>query len=78
MCINKIENFSNSARLFYTNEEVSKYNYEHLRHLNEQIAEHSTERSSRMSPQEMYGLQPKLFIAKKAKVMLTMNLWASA
>ena len=35
-------------------------------------------KQERSPPEEMSGLQPTIFIAKGAKVMLTMNLWTDA
>ncbi|CAB4012589.1 ATP-dependent DNA helicase PIF1 [Paramuricea clavata] len=63
------------------NDEVAKYNYEHLVKLNTPIAEiharHSSDDAKRVSSQDMLGLHPFILISKGAKVMLTMNLWAS-
>ena len=80
--ITQLDEFKNVTRLYYTNEEVAKYNYDCLTELKEPIAnvdaKHSSEQAKKISPQEIFGLQPKLLIARGARVMLTMNLWPSA
>ena len=38
-------------------------------------ARHSSAAAKRLSSDEMSGLQPVIYLAKHAKVMLTMNLW---
>lgn len=79
--LSDIEQFKDVTRLYYTNAEVATYNYDCLVKLKQPIAEihskHSSEQAKKISPQEMLHLQPKLFIAKGARVMLTMNLWPS-
>ena len=40
-------------------------------------AKRSSSQAAKISPQEMYGLEPTLLILKGALVMLTMNLWPS-
>ena len=79
--ISNLEEFQQSIRLFYSNDEVAKFNYDHLLDLKQPIAQinarHSTNKA-KVIAQDMYGLQPTLLIAKKARVMLTMNLWPSA
>lgn len=65
------ELFSDAMR-FYSNEEVAKYNYEHLIQLNQPIAKidarHSSNKVKSISPQEMYGLQPTILITKGTRV----------
>ncbi|CAB3977885.1 ATP-dependent DNA helicase PIF1 [Paramuricea clavata] len=78
-----IDCFQDSTRLFYSNEEVAKFNYDHyLLDLKQPIAQvnarHSTNKAKGINSQDMHGLQPTLLICKKARVMLTMNLWPSA
>ncbi|XP_068723547.1 ATP-dependent DNA helicase pif1-like [Montipora capricornis] len=69
------------TRLYYSNDEVAKYNYYRLLELKQPIAEvfakHSCVEGKNISAQQMLGLQPKLLVAKGARVMLTMNLWPS-
>lgn len=76
-----IDQFYTATRLFYTNEEVATFNYSSLSQLKQPIAKieakHSSSKAAKISPQEMYGLEPTLLILKDALVMLTMNLWPS-
>lgn len=78
---NNIDQFYSATRLFYTNGEVATFNYSSLLQLKQPIAKIKAKRSSsqaaKISPQEMYGLEPTLLILKEALVMLTMNLWPS-
>ena len=71
--------FKEATRLFYSNEEVAKSNYEKLIQLNQPIAQiqarHSSNKSKSVTSQDMSGLQPTFCIAKNARVMLTANLW---
>ena len=79
--VSNIDDFSSATRLYYSNKEVAKYNYDHLVKLNTPIAEtharHSSNDARHVSPQDMLGLHPFILTSKGAKVMLTMNLWAS-
>ena len=79
--IENIEHFKDATRMYYSNEQVAKYNYEELTLLKQPVAQinarHSTSKARTISSQEMYGLEPTLLIAKNAHVMLTMNLWPS-
>ncbi|XP_068675421.1 ATP-dependent DNA helicase pif1-like [Montipora foliosa] len=78
---NNIEQFKTATQLFYTNEQVANYNYDSLLQLKQPIAKidtkHSSSEAAKISPQDMYGLEPSLLISKGALVMLTMNLWPS-
>ena len=66
-------------RLFYSNEEVAKYNFEKFAELQQPIARINAQPSNdavkKKTPDEMSGLEPVIFLAKGAHVMLTMNLW---
>lgn len=79
--VEDINNFKDATKLFYSNKQVAKYNYEQLTQLKQPIAlinaRHSNNNVKHVSPQQMFGLQPSLLICKSAKVMLTMNLWPS-
>ena len=79
--VKNLNEFNTATKLFYSNKQVAKYNYEQLTQLNRPIAvinaRHSNNKVKHVSPQQMFGLQPCLFICKGAKVMLTMNLWPS-
>lgn len=76
-----LSEFIDAVRLFYSNEQVGNYNHDKLLMLNQPVAtieaQHSSVAAKKISPDEMYGLQPVIFLAKNAKVMLTMNLWPS-
>jgi len=76
---NNIAAFSNAIRLNYSNDEVAKYNSEKLSALHQLIAminaRHSSQAVKNSSPDEMSGLEPVVFLAKGAHIMLTMNLW---
>ena len=77
--VNNIDQFYTATRLFYTNEEVATFNYDSLLQLKQPIAKieakHSSSKAAKISPQDLYGLEPTLLISKDALVMLTMNLW---
>ena len=76
-----INDFAGATRLYYSNEEVAKYNYDHSVKLNTPVAEiharHSSNDAKCVSSQDMFGLHPHILISKGAKVILTMNLWPS-
>ena len=73
--------FEDSTRLFYSNEQVANYNHEQLTKLEHPIARinarHSSALAKKISSNDMSGLEPVVFLAKGARVMLTMNLWSS-
>ena len=73
--------FEDSTRLFYSNEQVGNYNHEQLTKLEHPIAHinarHSSALAKKISSDDMSGLEPIVFLAKGARVMLTMNLWSS-
>ena len=73
--------FNDATRLFYSNEEVGNFNFEQLVKLEKPIAQINARHSSaivrKIAADEFSGLQPLLYSAKGAKVMLTMNLWLS-
>ncbi|CAB3985549.1 ATP-dependent DNA helicase PIF1 [Paramuricea clavata] len=73
--------FEDSTRLFYSNEQVGNYNHEQLTKLEHPIAHinarHSSALAKKISSDDMSGLEPVVFLAKGARVMLTMNLWSS-
>ena len=77
--VHNISAFKDAVRLYYSNDEVAKYNFEKLSALNQPIARinarHSTETAKKANADEMSGLEPVVFLAKGARVMLTMNLW---
>ena len=69
----------NYVKLSFSNEKVATNNYESLQSLNVPIAQvnarHSTPAAAKIASDDMGGLEPKLFLAKGARVMLTRNLW---
>ena len=76
-------NFQNTAvRLSFSNEKVAKDNYERLEQLQETVvqinAHHSNPRAKSLSSEEMGGLEPIIYLSKKARVKLTRNLWTEA
>ena len=72
--------FEYATRLFYSNEQVANYNHDQLNKLQHPVAcinaRHSSSFAKNASPDDMSGLEPVVFLAKTAKVMLTMNLWS--
>ena len=76
-------NFQNTAvRLSFGNEKVAKDNYERQEQLQETVvqinAHHSNPKAKSLSSEEMGGLEPIIYLSKKARVMLTRNLWTEA
>ena len=73
--------FNDATRLFYSNDQVASYNHDQLIKLQQPVAVvnayHSSVTAKKISPSDMSGLEPVVFLAKGAKVMLTMNLWPS-
>ncbi|CAB4013238.1 Hypothetical predicted protein [Paramuricea clavata] len=76
--VSNLDDFVNAIRLYYSNEEVGKFSYDHLRKLSTPIAEiharHSSCDAKQISAQDMLGLHPVVLICKGARVMLTINL----
>jgi ATP-dependent exoDNAse (exonuclease V) alpha subunit len=79
--ISNLAEFKDAIRLFYSNEQVANYNHEQLSRLEQPIAHinarHSSIVAKKMPSEHMSGLEPVVFLAKGARVMLTMNLWSS-
>ena len=73
--------FNDATRLFYSNEDVATYNHEQLTKLQHTVANinacHSSAAAKSLTSDNMSGLESTIFLAKGAKVMLTMNLWAN-
>ena len=73
--------FEDATRLFYSNEQVANYNHKQLTKLDYRIAHisarHSSALAKKMSSDDKSGLESVVFVAKGARVMLTMNLWSS-
>lgn len=74
--------FQDATRLFYSNDDVANYNFQRLSQLHQPTAcinaRHSSDVAKKASSEDMSGLQPRIFLAKGAHVMLTMNLWTEA
>ena len=79
--VSNLCDFEDATRLFYSNEQVANYNNEQLTKLEHSIAHinahHSSALAKKISSDDMSGLQPVVFLATGARVMLTMNLWSS-
>ena len=79
--VTNIQQFNNATRIFYSNEQVANYNHEQLTKLEHPIAHinacHSSEMAKKIPSDDMSGLEPIVFLAKDARVMLTMNLWST-
>ena len=78
-----IDHFQKCAvKLSFGNEKVAKANYAKLKELNETIvqidAHHSNPKAKTLSSEEMGGLEPTIYLSKRARVMLTRNLWTEA
>ncbi|CAB4018136.1 Hypothetical predicted protein [Paramuricea clavata] len=75
--------FEDSTRFFYSNEQVGNYNHKQLTKLEHPVAHinarHSLALAKKISPDDMSGLEPVVFLSKGARVicMLTINLWSS-
>ena len=69
--------FEDATRLFYSNEHVANYNHDQLTKLEHPIAHinarHSSAVAKRISSDDIFGLEPVVFLAKGARVMLTMG-----
>ena len=76
---NNANDFNDVTHLFYKKEHVAEYNYEAITKLGTPIARinaiHSCTAAAMAKSDEAGGLEPVIFIAKRAKVMLTSNLW---
>ena len=72
-----LSDFEDATRLFYSNDQVANYNHEQLTKLKYPVANitarHLSEVAKKVSPDNMSGLEPIVFLAKGARVMLTMN-----
>ena len=79
--IPNLSEFEDSTRLFYSNEQVANYNHEQPTKVGWPVAnisaQHSSATAKKISSEDMSGLEPVVFLAKGARVMLTMNLWSS-
>ena len=71
-----ITDFKGAIRLYYSNDDIADYNFQKLSELQQPIARiiHSSPAAQKISPEDMSGLEPVIFLAKGAHIMLTMNL----
>ena len=71
--------FEDATRLFYINEQVANNSHEQLTKFEHPVAHinahHSSALAKKISSDDMSGLEPVVFLAGGARVMLTMNLW---
>ena len=76
---NNAHDFSEAVRLFYTKDEVAKYNLDKLYALGSPVAQinavHSSPLAASTTPDNANGLHPVIFLAENAQVLLTANLW---
>lgn len=74
-----LSEFEDATRLFYSNDQAANYNHEQLTKLEKPVAHinarHSSDVAKKIPPDDTSGLEPVTFLAKGARVMLTMNLW---
>ena len=79
--VDNLKDFDDSIRLFFNNDSVAAYNNSKLESLNQPVAcinaRHSTTYAKQLNSDDMSGLEPQIFLAKGAYVMLTSNLWPS-
>ena len=76
--VNMVE-FADAIQLFYDKKSVADYNYEKLRANGQPVAKiqarHSGHGASAATSDEAGGLQPVLFLSKRADVMLRESCW---
>ena len=80
--VNKVTDFQTSAvRLSFGNEKVAKDNFTRLKEIGETIvqinAHHTNPKAKHLSAEDMGGSEPTICLSRKARVMLTRNLWTS-
>ena len=79
--ISNLNEFEDSTRLFYSNDQVAGYNHDQVIKLEHPVAQintcHSSAIAKKVASEDMSGLEHVVFLAKSARVMLTMNLWPS-
>ena len=81
--VNNITHFETSAvKLSFGNVKVATDNFTRLKQLGEPIiqinAYHPNPKAKHLSAEDMGGLEPTKYLARKARVMLTRNFWTSA
>ena len=78
--VENIADFETSAvKLSFGNEKVATDNFTRLKQLGEPIVQinayHTNPKAKQISAEDMGGLEPTVYLARKARVMLTRNLW---
>ena len=80
--VEHLTQFQDATTLYFGNEEVANYNFDKLARLNQPIAcikaHPSSDLARKLGSDERSGLEPVIFLAKGANVVLTMNLWNAA
>ena len=81
--VNNITHFKTSAvKLSSGNEKVATDNFTRLKQLGEPIVQinayHTNPKAKHLSAEDMGGLEPTIYLARKARVMLTRNFWTTA
>lgn len=81
--VDNISHFQESAvRLSFGNKKVAKDNLIRLKQLGENILEikaiYNNPTAKKLSAEEMGGLEPTIYLSKRARVMLKRNLWTKA
>ena len=77
------QNFETSVvKLSFGNDNVATHNFTRLKQLGEAIVQinayHPNPKAKHLSAEDMGGLEPTIYLARKARVMLTRNFWTSA
>ncbi|PFX26632.1 hypothetical protein AWC38_SpisGene8677 [Stylophora pistillata] len=71
--------FCSAVKLSFGNEKVETDNFTRLKQLAEPIVQinayHTNPTAKQISAEDMGGLEPTVYLARKARVMLTRNLW---
>ena len=81
VAVRDIDDFQDCPRLYFSNEDVARFNFIKLSEFNEPFAlikaVHSTQHAKTLNADDLSGLQPLIFLARKAHVVLTCNLWSA-
>ena len=78
--VENIADFETSAvKLSFGNEKVATDNFTRLKQLGEPIVQinayHTNPKAKQINAEDMGGLEPTVYLARKARVMLARNLW---
>ena len=73
-----MDQFTDAIRLYFDKKSVAEYNYEKLLEIDQPVAKiqakHSGHGASAATSDDAGGLEPVLFLSRKAEVILTCNL----